>query len=104
MAYEDDRDMDLDRQLYEEDPAYEADTYFGERLDTPASDETDSDMSVEEYEEEDTVEAEPTFGESLNPDETEQADETSAHDESEDPSVLDQAKDKLDDWTDRDQQ
>jgi hypothetical protein len=102
MAYEDDRDMDLDRQLYEEDPAYEADTYFGERLDTPANE--DSDVSVEEYED-DTLEAEPTFGESLNPDETESADETAATDESEeDPSMLDQAKDKLDDWTDRDNQ
>jgi hypothetical protein len=35
MAYEEDRDMDLDEaNNFEDDPVYGADTYFGERLDT----------------------------------------------------------------------
>ena len=64
MAYEDDRDLDLDRSLYEEDPAYEADTYFGERLDDATV--SDQEMDVEEYEEEDVpATAGEGFGESL---------------------------------------
>ncbi len=65
MAYEDDRDMELDRQLYEEDPAYEADTYFGERLNEPIND--GSTMEVEEFDEEE-MDSTGDFGESVNPD------------------------------------
>jgi hypothetical protein len=44
MAYEEDRDMDLDEtNNFEDDPVYGADTYFGERLDT-ADDMSDSTM------------------------------------------------------------
>ncbi len=65
MAYEDDRDMELDRQLYEEDPAYEADTYFGERLNEPIND--GNTMEVEEFDEEE-MESTGDFGEAINPD------------------------------------
>jgi hypothetical protein len=69
MAYEDDRDLDLDRSLYEEDPAYEADTYFGERLDDASL--KGSDMDPEEYEEDDVPAAtEVGFGESIKHEDT----------------------------------
>jgi hypothetical protein len=65
MAYEDERNRDLDRQMYEEDPAYEADTYFGERLSEPISD--GSAMDVDEFEEDDATDADAdaSFGEKL---------------------------------------
>lgn len=52
MAYEerDERDLDYEQSLYEQDPAYEADTYFAERLDqAPEEDEAlEEDEPVEE--------------------------------------------------------
>ena len=91
MAYEDDRDLDLDRSLYEEDPAYEADTYFGERLDDTTM--SDSDMDAEEYEEEDVATStDESFGESLQRDESADtkapARENMEADEAEEPEDL----------------
>jgi hypothetical protein len=106
MAYEDDRDMDLDRSLYE-DESYEPETYFGERLgDSTDAAADDSDMSLEEYEDTDD-ETEPSFGESLNPTyEEDTTDSTSSAATESEPvsrdehdSLVDKAKDKLDDLT-----
>jgi hypothetical protein len=75
MAYEHERKTELDKQLYEEDPAYEADTYFGERLNEPANDGTA--MEADEQLEDD----EPAeFGETLvtDPEVTTEADHEGA--------------------------
>jgi hypothetical protein len=80
MAYEDsDREMDLEDQpnFYEEDPAYGADTYFGERLDNSKGDDElmpddmPDDMTEDEVVRptEATDAAEDTFGESIATDE-----------------------------------
>jgi hypothetical protein len=108
MAYEDDRDLDLDRSLYEEDPAYEADTYFGERLDDTTL--RDSDMDAEEYEEDETpATADESFGESLQREDSEQRpdapDKDSQHEaeDAQDEGLMDKAKRKIDQMTSPDE-
>ncbi|HEY2004396.1 MAG TPA: hypothetical protein VGH44_04780 [Candidatus Saccharimonadia bacterium] len=49
MPYdENERDLDYEQSMYEEDPAYGADTYFAERLDQNPADETAGDESLED--------------------------------------------------------
>jgi hypothetical protein len=48
--YEHEQELELDEQsnYLEEDPIYGADTYFGERLDTPSENNAEEDAAMEE--------------------------------------------------------
>jgi len=49
MPYdENERDLDYEQSMYEEDPAYGADTYFAERLDQNSADDPAGDESLED--------------------------------------------------------
>jgi hypothetical protein len=84
MAYEDDREMELDEQstYLEEDPVYGTDTYFGERLDQASESEAVDEQLVDEpvMTEDTTTEAAPDaesedFGEKLSAEGSEAGDE-----------------------------